>query len=134
MDKSNILPFGGARKTGTVRTDAEDRKGDGRPPISLRFGRWTFDPAHSCLEHGLGYWVPLNEVGTSARMLDWIFQVAAKSWATPDDIGQMVLALQEIFEPQARLCSFGQDTPFDAGKFLADRFPVANDDGGGDAS
>jgi len=42
-------------------------------------------------------------------VLDWIIQVASKTWATPEIIGDLVLALDGIFGLQASFCSGGAD-------------------------
>jgi len=54
------------------------------------------------------YWIDL-EICSSARMLDIIMQVARKSWATDKCLAGLVHALDDIFQPQGRLCSCGID-------------------------
>jgi hypothetical protein len=59
--------------------------------------------------HGC-YPVNLERVGgSSARMLDWIMQVQGKMWATPECVAGLVAAFNDIFHPQATLCSGGGD-------------------------
>jgi len=50
------------------------------------------------------YEVDLERIKSSAAMLDWIMQVANKSWTTPEDIGHLVRALNDIFQLQVWLC------------------------------
>jgi hypothetical protein len=38
-------------------------------------------------------------------MLDWIFQISNKTWATPDVAKDMLTAFEHIFRPQRNLCS-----------------------------
>jgi hypothetical protein len=45
-------------------------------------------------------------------ILDWVFQIEEKSWATPDDVGQLVKAIVDIFG--RHVCGSGVDYPFDA--------------------
>ncbi len=53
------------------------------------------------------YPIDLERMGTSAAMLDWIFQLPKKNWTSGEDLGNLVAALQDIFDPQGWLCSFG---------------------------
>lgn len=91
-----------------------------------QFGNWTFDPTAQTLEHAGGYWVPLNEMVTSANTLDYIFQIAGKSWASEEDIGYFIALLAATIDPQATLCSFGKDQRFDARSHLNRFFGVGN--------
>ena len=54
-----------------------------------------------------GYEVDLERCTTSAEMLDWICQVAEKTWATPDTVGNLAMALNELLRPQATVCALG---------------------------
>lgn len=56
------------------------------------------------------YAVDLDDCGSSAQMLAWIFQVANKSWADSVVVAGLVRALDDLFEPQATLCSNGRST------------------------
>src|SRR5438105_423087 len=62
----------------------------GRWKLNGHGGHWSLD-----LEH---YYITLNDITTNARMNDWIFQMAGKTWVTPEDLGNLVLALDDIFE------------------------------------
>jgi hypothetical protein len=88
----------------------------------MKFGRWTINQSRLTLAHDEGYEIDLEEMTCSAEMLDWIFQINAKAWATIDDLGQLVKALNEIFHPQRNLCGFGADHRLDATAFLKKRF------------
>jgi hypothetical protein len=70
------------------------------PPI------WTFDAKHRTLTHAVErYEVDLDRAGRSAAAsLDWIAQVAGKAWATPQDVGALVCAMDVALEFQANLC------------------------------
>jgi hypothetical protein len=37
-------------------------------------------------------------MGTSGGMLDFIMQIAGKTWATPEILGHPVMALDDIFD------------------------------------
>ena len=65
------------------------------------------------------YYIILEECTTSAELCDWIFQVAAKSWATPNLIDYLVQALDDLLNPQANLCFGGQDKEMNVRKHLA---------------
>ena len=88
----------------------------------MRFGRWAINYGTLTLNHDEGYEIDLEGMTCSAEMLDWVFQINAKAWATIDDLGQLVKALNEIFRPQATLCGFGIDHHLDATAFLKQRF------------
>ena len=37
------------------------------------------------------YWIDLERIQTSSQMLDWIMQIASKTWATPQIIGLLTI-------------------------------------------
>ena len=53
--------------------------------------------------------MPLNTFTSSAKILDWIFQLRQKTWVTDQDAADLLQAIQDIFSPQANYCSFGVD-------------------------
>jgi len=55
------------------------------------------------------YYIELERCLTSAQILDWIMQLASKTWMSPPLLGLTVLALNITLRPQAHLCSFGCD-------------------------
>ena len=59
-------------------------------------------------------------MSSSAQVLDWIFQMAGKSWVASQDLGDLVHALEDLIDPQANLCSFGTDKQFDVKAFLGE--------------
>lgn len=79
------------------------------------WGGWTLDDEnlelHWHADEGpwVGYDVDLERCRTSAETLDWIAQVAQKTWATPEVIGSLVEALVACLDPQATLCSLGEE-------------------------
>lgn len=76
--------------------------------IVAKIGRWKFYTETLQLKHTeSGYLVDFNEIHTSAEMLDIIFQVWHKSWAAPQDISDMLKAMDSILDPQANYCSGG---------------------------
>jgi hypothetical protein len=82
-------------------------------PKPLSFGRWTLNRATGTLDcPAVPYQIPLAELNNSAVILDWVFQIEEKSWATPDDVGQLVKAIVDIFG--RHVCGSGVDYPFDA--------------------
>lgn len=71
---------------------------------------WEYDEKLLVLRHAkTGYEVDLEEMTDCPQMLDWIFQVAAKSWADSEVVGELVLRLMELFDPQRTLCSGGYE-------------------------
>ena len=72
-----------------------------------RWGDWEYDKSRLVLEFDRlrssdgrdWYEVDLEECTTGLDVLDWILQVAGKRWATPADIGALVLALESLLGP-----------------------------------
>jgi len=74
-------------------------------------GNWEFRPEMLTLTHSVsGYEIDLEEFHTSAELLDMIFQVTRKRWATPEDLGSMLKAFQYVLQPQANYCGGGADS------------------------
>lgn len=67
---------------------------------------WTLDAERYVLEFD-GYEVDLEEMRTSAEALDWIFQVAGKSWASDKVLAGLIFAIEGLLHPQETLCSGG---------------------------
>lgn len=89
---------------------------------STPFGPWKFFPDNLTLVHSpTGYEIDLEEIDTSAQMLDWIFQVQNKTWATPDVLYGLLAAFRTVMNPQANYCSMGCDKPA-SGSDVAKRF------------
>ena len=53
------------------------------------------------------YEIDLETIQTPAQMLDWIFQIRGKAWASDRAICALLEAFYAIFKPQASLCSYG---------------------------
>lgn len=87
----------------TLESEQAPKHGDnwGRWKLNGHGNNWTLD-----LEH---YYIRLDRITSNAQMNDWIFQMAGKTWVTPEDLGNLVLAFDDIFSPQATLCGEGKD-------------------------
>lgn len=72
------------------------------------WGGWTLDEKRLVLEYDQ-YEVDLERSLTGAQVCDWIFQVAHKNWATPEVTAGLVRALDDLLQPQANLCSGGEN-------------------------
>jgi hypothetical protein len=89
-----------------------------------QWGEWTFDSERLCLvfqaapvSRGgvrgvapyVGYFgkyeIDLERIHDSAAMLDWIFQIQGKTWASARVTKDLLNAFDSIFNPQANLCS-----------------------------
>jgi hypothetical protein len=96
---------------------------DYRAPVPLHgdtWGDWKFDGEFLVLHDADGndYEINLLDFKTSAGVLDWIFQMAGKTWVTPLQLGNLIQAIDDIFGPQATLCSGGNDRTLDVEKHL----------------
>lgn len=89
---------------------------------STTWGKWTYNAESGELAHPLmpGWYVDFDQCKTSAAVLDWIMQAATKSTLSPADIGDLVLALGDLLDPQATLCSSGVERgPIDPWRVIA---------------
>jgi hypothetical protein len=90
------------------------------------FGKWIIDTERGILKFTdpnkprLLYNIPLWEISQSSKMLDWIFQIAEKTWAKPEDLYDLIQAFEYIFG--RGMCSGGIDHPFNPKEFLAKKF------------
>jgi hypothetical protein len=99
-----------------------------KPKHGDRWGDWWYSQKNLTLEfHGErdGYEVDLERCNTPAQAMDWIFQIAGKNWATPEVLGHLIQALDDLLEPQANLCSFGHRKTMDVRKHLCTSKSVA---------
>lgn len=80
-----------------------------------RWGRWRFVAKDRCLEFiddtgRMLYDICLTRCQTSAQILDWLCQVSHKQWATSEDVGNLVRALDDLVGGlQSRLCGSGAE-------------------------
>lgn len=83
----------------------------------VRWGPWRYDKDAAFLirEHDGGerYEVDLRRCVGAGSILDWIAQVGNKSDATAEVVGNLVLALDELFHLQSATCSSGQNRRFE---------------------
>ncbi len=93
-----------------------------------RWGVWHLDTERLTLDYRPdGIWryeIDLERVWDSASLLDWLFQIRGKRWATPTVLADLLNAIQDIFHPQHNLCSVGQHKRLPVG-FLAGRVEAA---------
>ena len=94
-----------SRRAGRSRAGGNARIDPGPPPVvpasdAESFDVWGFN------DIGEPYYVPLKRCATSAQCLDWILQVAKKTWCTPqmlyDLVEQIELACREVHGKSAQ--------------------------------
>jgi hypothetical protein len=84
---------------------------------AVRWGDWVFDPKLLTLAHVAGgYEIDLEEVHSSAAILDWIFQLQHKAWADARTMHDLLRAIDAVLCPQANYCSREQDLRVDGGQ------------------
>lgn len=77
-------------------------------PLEARDWRpWTLYAGASVLELPGRYEVDLERCRDSAEVLDWIVQVAGKSWATAEIVAGLVRALDDVLRLQSSICGSG---------------------------
>lgn len=59
------------------------------------------------------YEVDLDDCHTSAQVLDWICQVAGKTWADDAILAGLVRAIDDVLYPAENLCSGGRAKSID---------------------
>lgn len=84
----------------------------------LTWGPWALQTSNLTLVCQ-DYEVDLERVTSGAEALDWIAQVAGKTWSTPDTIGYLVLALDDLLELQENLCGGGLNRTLDKARIAA---------------
>jgi|SRR6266850_222373 len=103
---------------------------DYEPPALFHgrhWGSWTLDVERLCLVHDaepvtrgegrhdeyvafLGdYEIDVEVIRQSSQVLDWIFQIRGKCWASSRVMRDLLEAFHSIFYPQQNLCSGGGD-------------------------
>ena len=86
-----------------------------RPHDGQTWGKWKLNTGLYTLTHAdFEFEIRLDEISSCAEMLDWIFQLRAKTWITNEDMGDLTQAFDDIFQPQATMCSGGREKTFDA--------------------
>jgi hypothetical protein len=75
----------------------------------MTWGSWQLDRERLVLDlhDDAGHWlyeIDLERCATAAAVLDWIMQVAGKAWTTDAITGALVRALDDLLDPQTRLC------------------------------
>lgn len=81
------------------------------------WGNWTLNVTNACLEYvdpssgSMFYQVDVDEMTTSAEILDWIFQIEEKTWASSAVVGDFVAAIAEILGRE--VAGGGVDRPID---------------------
>lgn len=74
-----------------------------------RWGPWLLATDYPALEHlERGYEVSLLECRTAAQCLDWIAQIANKTWADATTVAGLVHALDDVLSLQASVCPSGR--------------------------
>ena len=64
------------------------------------------------------YEIDLERMNSSGEVLDMIVQIASKTWATNEMIGELVKKLDNILNIQGNICTFGSNKTFDSTKWL----------------
>jgi hypothetical protein len=83
------------------------------------WGTWRLVASNLTLQYKDGaYEIDLEKITNSAQMLDWIFQIREKVWATPAVMTDLLSAFEALFSPQANLCGGGGTGTIDAEKHL----------------
>jgi hypothetical protein len=94
------------------------------PPLfhGRTWGEWVLDTERLCLvfrgkpvtrgegpNQYVGYFgiyeIDIERISDSPAMLDWIYQFGGKIWAAGSGLKDLINAFDDVFDPQASLCS-----------------------------
>jgi hypothetical protein len=78
-------------------------------PLRTRWGDWKYIARNRTLELPGFYYVDLDRCRSSAEILDWIFQIQQKNWATSVVLANLLHALHDLLNPQGNYCGAGRD-------------------------
>jgi hypothetical protein len=83
------------------------RYGIGVITRDYKCGAWELDYGSMELAfrhpNGSTYAIPIEEFTNSNRLVDWIFQVQGKKWATRSTMSCLIKALDDLLDPQNNL-------------------------------
>lgn len=85
---------------------------------SESWGPWRLSLDDLCFHHPMGYYVDLERCLDSADILDWLCQVASKTWADDETVAGLVRAINMTLYPQSCICSFGESKAITVGDAL----------------
>lgn len=89
------------------------------PTTRKVYGPWVYYASNQELVWNKRYPIDLEDLNTSAQMLDTIFQIFGKSWCDQECIFQLLAFFEDYFHPQRNLCSNGGEKgPIDVRKVL----------------
>jgi hypothetical protein len=96
------------------------------PKHGQKWGNWTLDTEHLTLDYeDVTYSIRLSSMTSSAEVLDWIAQLNEKTWVSREDIGNLVQAVDDIFDLHS-FCGMGRDHRINAEGFLKSRFSTSS--------
>lgn len=76
------------------------------------------------------YEIDVEAIRQSSGMLDWIFQIGGKTWATARVTKDLINAFDSVFHPQHNLCSGGSNKIIQNPRaFLRHRIETVGKDG-----
>lgn len=93
-----------------------------------QWGNWSLNTGNACLEYPGQlpdmplYQIPVDEMTNSASILDWIFQVQEKTWASSSDVGDLVGAIESILG--RGVAGGGVDRPIDPKVALSRKYGI----------
>lgn len=91
----------------------------------VKWGLWSYDPELRMLHcEQYQYSISLEDrCSSSGRVLDFITQIAKKTWATSEIVGDLVRAFNALYGLQERMCGLGANHIIDVGAVLSDMDP-----------
>lgn len=78
----------------------------GKTRMHPDWGGWTCNGVEF-IHRPSGYPIDIDRCTTSAELLDWLMQVAKKTWANDATLAGLCRAFNDVLRPQATLCSGG---------------------------
>ena len=91
-----------------------------------RWGVWVYNSALCTLAFDDYYKIDLEKIDSSAEILDRIFQIHNKLWATPQIIHDLLSAFDDLLNPQKVYCPSGVSKTHKSLDAIADFFSVVD--------
>jgi hypothetical protein len=66
-----------------------------------QWGRWVYNErlrafTIDCVGNGSSYEIDRSECSTPREVLSWLIHLADKTWCSPTDLGNLVLAMADV--------------------------------------
>jgi hypothetical protein len=121
------------QRRNAIQSDAAHSASAHSPSHGQRWGAWRLNLRTLELEYvsdaqsnSIMYAIDLERCQTPAQLLDWIFQLHAKTWLSAKDAADLLAALDAVLYPQRNLCPGGLPRTLDVSALLSPQAAAAH--------